>query len=110
MTGMSRTNGKALSEDSHIAQSIGDILTTPIGSRLIRRSYGSLIPELIDQPLNNETRLRVMSATVDAITRWEKRIKVTGIEGLSVHAGSLALTIKAQRQRDGQSVTLEVKS
>uniref|UniRef100_UPI0026076D20 ATPase domain-containing protein n=1 Tax=uncultured Sphingobium sp. TaxID=316087 RepID=UPI0026076D20 len=34
------------------ATGVRDILTTPIGSRLMRRDYGSLIPELIDQPAN----------------------------------------------------------
>lgn len=42
MTGMSRETGKALDEAAHISQSIRDILTTPVGSRLMRRTYGSL--------------------------------------------------------------------
>ncbi|MGD7246543.1 GPW/gp25 family protein, partial [Ralstonia pseudosolanacearum] len=52
MTGMNSSTGRAIADRPHLAQSIGDILTTPIGSRVMRRDYGSEVPDLIDQPLN----------------------------------------------------------
>ena len=55
MMGMNAATGRALSGLDHIRQSIAEILTTPIGSRLMRRRYGSEVPELIDQPLNSAT-------------------------------------------------------
>ena len=61
MNGMS-TSGKPISGLDHLRQSIADILTTPIGSRVMRRDYGSLLPGLIDQPQNNATTLRLYSA------------------------------------------------
>ncbi|GHB32897.1 bacteriophage baseplate assembly protein W [Salinicola rhizosphaerae] len=79
MPGMNRTNGAALDGFEHIRQSVADILTTPIGSRVMRREYGSLIPDLIDQPLNDALMLRVYSAAVMAIIRWEPRLRVTGV-------------------------------
>ncbi|WP_442323769.1 GPW/gp25 family protein [Cernens ardua] len=105
---MSRYTGKALTDDEHIAQSIDDILSTPIGSRLIRRNYGSLIADLIDRPLNTETRLRIISATVDAVTRWEHRITVQSVEEISINQGKLAVTMKAVRVRDGQQIVLGI--
>ncbi len=48
--GMSRSTGQALTDTDHIRQSIGDILRTPIGSRVMRRNYGSLLSAMIDQP------------------------------------------------------------
>lgn len=33
---MDRTTGKAIGELAHLRQSVGDILTTPIGSRVMR--------------------------------------------------------------------------
>ncbi|MGL4827152.1 MAG: GPW/gp25 family protein, partial [Vibrionaceae bacterium] len=47
---MNRFTGYSISELQHIKQSIQDILTTPLGSRVMRRDYGSAIFELIDQP------------------------------------------------------------
>ncbi|MGS0740443.1 GPW/gp25 family protein [Glaciimonas sp. GG7] len=80
MTGMHRSNGRALSGLAHIRQSLADILTTPIGSRLMRRSYGSEVPELIDQPLHGATILRIYAATVHAVRLWEPRIALTGLQ------------------------------
>ncbi len=42
-TGMSRETGVTLVELEHIRQSVRDILTTPLGSRVMRRNYGSLL-------------------------------------------------------------------
>lgn len=41
--GMNRETGKALTGIEHIQQSIRDILVTPIGSRVMRRKYGSAL-------------------------------------------------------------------
>nr|VFK47168.1 MAG: hypothetical protein BECKTC1821D_GA0114238_104214 [Candidatus Kentron sp. TC] len=40
MAGMSAFTGKHFSDIAHLRQSITDILTTPIGSRVMRREYG----------------------------------------------------------------------
>lgn len=88
--GMNARTGLAMSEDEHIAQSIGDILTTAIGSRVTRRPYGSIVPELIDQPGNAATTLRLMAGCVSAINRWEPRVRInritlsTAMDGTSV--------------------------
>lgn len=78
--GMNRFDGRGLSESQHISQSIQDILTTPLGSRVMRRDYGSAIFELIDQPQSAAVKLQIMAAAVIALTRWEPRIRITEIE------------------------------
>lgn len=80
MTGMSRTTGRELSTELlHISQSINDIVTTPVGSRVMRRDYGSVTPDLIDQPLNPKTLLRLYAATAAAIMRWEPRLSIASV-------------------------------
>lgn len=74
---MNRRNGQRMKVLEHIRQSIADILTTPIGSRVMRRTYGSLVPALIDQPDNLATQTRVFSAVASALMRWEPRIAIT---------------------------------
>lgn len=83
MTGMAVATGRELSGIEHLAQSVADILTTPIGSRIQRRDYGSMLFDLIDQPLNGSTRLLLFAATALAIARWEPRIRLrrVGITG-----------------------------
>lgn len=80
LSGMDAKSGRRLSGIEHICQSIADILTTPIGSRLMRRGYGSLIPSLVDQPLNGTTILRIYAATAAAINQWEPRIRLTNVQ------------------------------
>ncbi len=79
MSGMDRNAGRAVDGLDHLRQSIIDILTTPIGSRVARRTYGSLLPELIDQPDNGSTRVRLYAATAGALMRWEPRVRVSRI-------------------------------
>lgn len=79
MRGMSATTGKAIDGAEHLAQSIACILTTPIGTRVMRRDFGSLLPALIDQPFNGATRTRLYGATATALMRWEPRIRLSSI-------------------------------
>lgn len=103
--GMNASTGRTITEMAHIRQSVRDILSTPVGTRVMRRDYGSDIFELIDGPLNGVTRMRLMTATVMALLRWEPRIKVTALSVDSIGMdGSLVITITAQRT-DGQRAT-----
>ena len=79
---MNRTTGAAISGLEHLRQSVGDILSTPIGSRVMRREYGSLVPELIDHPDNNASQVRLFSAVASALLRWEPRFRLSRIESL----------------------------
>lgn len=74
MSGMHVATGAALAGTDHLAQSVADILTTPIGTRVKRREYGSMLFDLIDQPMNPATRLLLCGATAMALARWEPRI------------------------------------
>ncbi len=79
MPGMNVTTGRRMSRLAHILQSITDILTTPIGTRVMRRAYGSMLFDLIDQPDNGATRVRLYAACATAIIRWEKRVKLSRV-------------------------------
>jgi phage baseplate assembly protein W len=99
MRGMDRTTGKPIDGNAHLAQSVGDILTTPIGQRVMLRDYGSLLFELVDQPLNGATRLLAFAATAMALRRWEPRLRLrrVGLQGSEASLGSAVITIEADR-------------
>ena len=67
----SRRNGQPLSEIEHIFQSIEMILTTPIGSRVMRRNFGSHLPRILGRPLNESTITAIYAAANEAIATWE---------------------------------------
>lgn len=97
MLGMSAATGAALSGEDHLRQSVADILLTPLGSRVCRRDYGSLLSELVDQAMAATGRLRLFAASAIALARWEPRLRVTGFSLAGGADGAFALTIEAQR-------------
>jgi phage baseplate assembly protein W len=112
MAGLNKHSGHAIGDLAHIQQSVADVLTTPLGSRLMRRDYGSEIPALIDQPLNGATRLRVMAATATALKKWEPRIRAQRVTlELGQQHGALSITLEAERidgPRGQQPVALSI--
>jgi phage baseplate assembly protein W len=79
--GLNKNTGKTLTGLEHIRQSVADILTTPVGSRVMRREYGALVFDLIDRPLSGGLLLQVYAAAYIALRRWEPRIRVDRISG-----------------------------
>lgn len=106
MRGTDRTNGKALSGIAHMRQSIVNILSTPIGSRVMRRSYGSNLFRLVDAPTNEQTRIDAIAATADALRRWEPRISVRSVT-VTFSPGGLAIDITGEYRPTGEAVSLE---
>lgn len=78
-TGFNRETGALLRDFEHVRQSIGVILTTLIGSRVMRREFGSELFDLIDRPMTARVMLAIYAAAAVAIARWEPRFSVTGL-------------------------------
>lgn len=75
-TGINAVTGKRLSDWDHVQQSIRIILTTPIGSRVMRRDFGSRLPDLIDAKMVDRNILAIYSASAEAINKWEPRFRM----------------------------------
>ena len=107
MIGIDASTGKALGGIGHLRQSIRDILTTPVGTRTMRRDYGSRLFQLIDAPMNRSTLLDIYTAAVEAIERWEPRLKVSKVVASSAAPGTVTLDITGEYLPDGIAVTLD---
>ena len=107
MIGMSAKTGRTLSNRQHLAQSVADIVTTPLGSRVMRREYGSPMADLMDWPLNSATRLQAYAAIAMALMRWEPRLRITRV-GLVAgdRPGQLVLTVEGEYTPTGKAVGL----
>lgn len=108
MTGMSRQTGGTLDVDAHLAQSVGDILTTARGTRVMRRDYGSDLPRLIDAPLNGETLIDIYAAAAEALARWEPRLRLIRVSVDDASAGALTITLLAETVAGETTISTDV--
>ena len=106
--GMNRETGRAITDLDHIRQSMRDILMTPVGTRVMRREYGSLLSALIDQPQNESLRLQIMSACYLALLRWEPRVKLTAINFDPDFNGGMLVELTGNRTDTLQPFSLTV--
>ncbi|MET0322531.1 MAG: GPW/gp25 family protein [Duganella sp.] len=109
MIGMNATTGRALTGLAHLYQSIAQIVTTPRGSRLQRRAFGSSLFELIDAPANTATRLRVYAALATAIMRYEPRLQLRRVALVEITStGTVVFEIEGVADAGGEAVTTRV--
>ncbi len=95
MLGMDRNTGKLLSGTDHIRQSIVDILTTPLGTRVVLPEYGSKLFDLVDNPTDPSLAMRIIMESAGAIARWEPRVRIDRINVLAVDIGKITILIIA---------------
>ena len=107
MNGMNKATGAPLSGVAHLRQSIADILTTPIGSRAMRRDYGSRLFLRIDAPITGELIAEIYSDVVEALFNYEPRFEVANVTVASVDNGQIVLDLTGIYLPTGESVTME---
>ncbi len=107
MQGMSNQNGRYLDDLEHLKQSIVDILTTPIGSRVICRDYGSNLFKLTDQPVNRDLFPKIYAAVAEALGKWEPRFKVEKISINSIRDGHINLSLIGRYLITQRKIALE---
>lgn len=104
MRGIDRNTGKHIEGIERLKQSIEDILTTPIGSRLMRRDYGSNLYRRIDMPINSSTIIDIYADTAEAIEKWEPDFKLEQVRLASAEPGKLIIDLFGSYQ--GNNVKL----
>jgi uncharacterized protein len=107
MDGINAATGKTLGDIAHLRQSVRDILTTPLGTRVMRRDYGSKLPRLVDAPINKTTLMDIIAATAVAIGRWEPRFKVRQVKIATASPGHVVLDVTGNYLPNGQEITLD---
>lgn len=106
MLGINAQTGQPLSGIDHLRQSLRDILTTRIGTRVMRREYGSRLPELIDQPMNPRLAMELYAATAEALGQWEPRFRLTRVRLTQAEVGRVVLELEGIYLPDGQAMVL----
>lgn len=108
MQGMDASTGKLLSPVQHLKQSIRDVLTTRIGTRVMRRQYGSRLPELVDNPMNEIFKVELFAETVKALRQWEPRVRIDRVSLDEVSdQGRAVITLEGVNLINGEPITVE---
>lgn len=110
MIGMSRTSGKALSGIDHLRQRIADVLTTPLGTRIMRRNYGSRVFELIDNPANERFKVEMTMAVYEAFKNPVNGlfdVVLTGVNITADSSGQSFVDIEGKYLPSGEMLRLE---
>ena len=74
--GMNAETGAILTGWDHVLQSLNVIFTTNFGERVMREWFGSAVPAILGQNLDEPTVMRYFSAVASAIDVWEPRVRV----------------------------------
>lgn len=107
-TGINTGTGKHLRGADHVKQSIRDILTTRIGTRIMRRGYGSRLPELVDNPMGEFLKAELFAATAEALVKWEPRFRLDRVYLDAASAeGKIVLAVEGRILIDNEPLTLE---
>jgi phage baseplate assembly protein W len=104
---MDNLTGKPLAGLAHLRQSIADILTTPIGSRVMRLDYGSRIFQRIDAPLTGELVTEIYADVVEALFNYEPRFEVSNVSVVSINNGKIVLDLEGKYLPSGENIQLK---
>lgn len=103
---MSNKTGKELEGLEHLKQSIVDIVTTPVASRVMRREYGSRLFELVDRPINRDFTLEIYAAVAEALEKWERRFKLEKVKITEVKEGRVTLDLEGVYLSEGKFINI----
>ncbi|CUU83034.1 baseplate assembly protein W [Campylobacter hyointestinalis] len=78
---------------SDVKSSIKDILLTPLGSRVMLPEYGSRLFELVDRRIDDSFRADLAWYVIEAVQKWEKRVKIDEVKLISLQNNSLKFKI-----------------
>lgn len=68
--------GEKVYDVEAVSSSILTILSTPIGSRLFNRTFGSDVDALLFEPMNSDTADRIRFEIINKVGFWETRINL----------------------------------
>lgn len=100
---------KPLDEYSHIAQSILDILRTPIGSMPTNREYGSNLYQYIDANIAKSNIAAIRYYATEALAKWEPRVLVKSIkiDTYLINSGHITLDMDVVYKPTNKLVTFK---
>jgi phage baseplate assembly protein W len=91
-----------------VERAIWIILSTPIGQRVMRPTFGSRLHELVFAPANAETFGLAETYVEEALTFWEPRIELLGVaatvSGVQPHVLLITVRYRIKDAHDERSL------
>lgn len=111
MTGIDASTGRALGGIAHLRQSVRDILTTPLGTRVLLRDYGSRLHDLVDRPAGPALLAAIQAEAAGALARWEPRLRLRRVRATagSVSRGGVTLELDGEYVPSGEPVPVRLR-
>lgn len=89
-TGIDRETGRLLTGWEHCAQSIGVVIATRVGTRVMRRAFGSDVRSMQDRNADARTMMLTFVALAKALREWEPGFRLTRVAAERVGADGVA--------------------
>lgn len=103
---MSIYTGKAIGEHEALTQRIVRILSTPLGSRVFNRTFGSNLFLLVDRPVNDAFFMDAYAATSDALNRCELLFRLKQTTLTQVGDAEFDIFMEGDSLIDGQAIQI----
>ncbi len=96
--------GLPVEGDAWLRAAVRDVLTTPLGACVMRRSYGSRLFALQDAPMTPGLTADIVAASAEALLTWLPFLKLRTVRVLTAVAGVFDLDLIFDL--DGRRITL----
>ena len=74
----------------------------------MRREYGSRVPDLVDNPINELTKVELFAAVAEALAKWEPRFRIDRVYLQSVSEnGKIVIALEGRILLNNEPVKLE---
>lgn len=71
---------KIVYDENAVKASIDNILRTKLGERVMRPEFGTVLPSLLFETMNEQTRIEFINGLKSAFSRWEPRAKILSLD------------------------------
>lgn len=107
MLGMDNQTGIHKDGFAYLKQRVQDILSTPLGSRVMRREYGSNLYKRIDNPANGDLVANIYADCVTALYKFEPEFELLRVNIVSITKGRVLLDLEGRYLANGEIVKLD---
>ena len=85
--------GLPVAGDDWLRTAVRDVLTTPLGSCVMRRDYGSRLFQLQDAPMTRGLVADIVAASAEALLTWLPLLKLKTVRVVDAVAGAFDLDL-----------------